>query len=97
MRNRGLFFVIGGVAGVLVVRGFFLDTLEEIGWRLFWEGIKRGEIMNLDTVLQSATFAKSLVGFLIGGFLGICIGQKMRKPVSSRGNLDGEKESEKDD
>ncbi len=62
-----LSFCIGGIVGVALVRAFFLDTLEEIGWRMFWEGIGNGRTMDLGMVVQSATFAKCLVGFLIGG------------------------------
>lgn len=75
-------FIIGGIIGILVVRGFFLDTFEEIGWRLFWEGIIRGESMNSETVLKSATFTKSLAGFIIGGFVATFLWPKLRKADS---------------
>lgn len=72
-----LLFIVGGIFGVLVVRGFLLDSLQEIGWRLFWGGLSNGEMMDIGMVFESATFAKCLVGFIIGGlafgFVGINI------------------------
>lgn len=83
MKNKALYFVIGGIVGVFIVRGFFFDTLEGIGWRLFWEGVKRGEGMNLETILNSATFAKTLAGFLIGGMIATFIDHKIRQPSTA--------------
>jgi hypothetical protein len=58
---------IGGILGVLLVRVFFLDGIEEIGWRIFWEGLGNGRMMNFGAVVQSSTFAKCLAGLVIGG------------------------------
>jgi len=60
-------FTFGGLLGVLLVRAFFLDLMEQMGWRMFWEGLGHGESMNWGMVLQSTTFAKSLAGFLLVG------------------------------
>ena len=38
------FVLIGAVIGLLVVRGFFLDPVEEAGWRIFWDALFRGHI-----------------------------------------------------
>jgi hypothetical protein len=58
---------IGGILGVLLVRALFLDGIEEIGWRIFWEGLGNGRMMNFGAVVQSSTFAKCLAGLVIGG------------------------------
>jgi hypothetical protein len=58
---------IGGIVGVVLVRAFFLDRVEEIGWRIFWEGFGNGRTMDFGVVVQSATFAKCLAGLVIGG------------------------------
>jgi hypothetical protein len=76
MEKRGRLitsFCIGGIVGVVLVRGFFLDALEEIGWRMFWEGIGNGRTMDLGMVMQSATFAKCLAGLMIGGAVGVLV------------------------
>ena len=74
MQNRARLVVslcVGGIVGVLLVRAFFLDPIEELGWRMFWEGIGNGRSMDLGMVVQSATFVKCVAGLVIGGALGI--------------------------
>ena len=61
---------IGGIVGVVLVRALFLDRVEEIGWRIFWEGIGNGRVMDFGVVVQSTTFVKCLAGLLIGGAAG---------------------------
>jgi len=76
MSRRTWFIVsacVGGVLGVLLVRALFLDPIEEIGWRMFWEGIFHGEIMDLGSVVQSTTFLKCLAGFVLGGGAGVLL------------------------
>lgn len=68
-----LLFIAGGILGVLIVRGFFLNPLQEIGWRLFWTQLAEGNMMDVDLVFKSATFAKCLAGFIIGGFIVISL------------------------
>ena len=70
-------FMIGGVVGVVLVRAFFLNGLEELGWRLFWEGFLNGHLMNLGDVLNSSTFWKVFFGFLLCGFGGVLISQRV--------------------
>lgn len=62
-----LAFLLGGIVGVCVIRAFFLDPIEQMGWTMFWEGLGHGEVMNLGAVVQSATFLKCLTGFLLVG------------------------------
>ena len=78
-RAKVLIALAGAILGVLIVRGFFLDPVEELGWRMFWEGAARGQTMNLETVLRSSTFAKSLVGFVLGGVSGLGVSALMKK------------------
>ena len=48
-----LFFLIGGIIGVLIVRGFFFDNMEEIAWRLFWSGLSKGKTYSLIRLIPS--------------------------------------------
>lgn len=74
MQNRTrsvIWLCVGGVVGVLLVRAFFLDPIEELGWRMFWEGIGNGRTMDLGMVVRSATFAKCLAGLVLGAGSGL--------------------------
>jgi hypothetical protein len=68
--SKTLAFLIGGVIGVAVIRAFFLDTIEELGWRMFWRALGEGGSMDLGRVLNSSTFTKCMLGFLAGGGAG---------------------------
>ncbi|SPF48736.1 exported hypothetical protein [Candidatus Sulfotelmatobacter kueseliae] len=83
-------FCIGGIVGVVLVRAFFLDGLEEFGWRMFWEGLGNGRMMDPGMVLQSTTFLKCVGGLVIGGALGALITHmrwnKVPKQAGSHGD-----------
>lgn len=68
--------MIGAAFGLLVVRGFFLDPAEEIGWRVFWDALFRGHIgiRGIREVVGSATFAKSMLGIGVGAVAGYMAG-----------------------
>jgi hypothetical protein len=73
MKMKKIYFVlIGAVFGLLVVRGFFLDPAEEIGWRIFWDALFRGHIgmRGIREAAGSATFAKSMLGVGVGAVAG---------------------------
>ncbi len=59
--------LIGMVVGLLVVRGFMLDSAEEIGWRIFWQAFANGNIgaSEVGHIADSATFAKVVIGSLL--------------------------------
>lgn len=59
--------LIGGIIGILLVRLFFLDPIEEIAWDMFWSGLGNGRMMDLEIVFTSETFAKCAGGFAIAG------------------------------
>lgn len=67
-----IFVVVGAMVGLLLVRVFMLDTIEEIGWRMFWDALFKGNISTrgIRMVFESATFTKSVIGMAAGGFLG---------------------------
>lgn len=67
-----IFVVVGAVVGLLLVRVFMLDTIEEIGWRMFWDALFKGNISTkgIRMVFESATFTKSAIGMVVGGILG---------------------------
>jgi hypothetical protein len=68
-----IFVVVGAVVGLLFVRGFMLDTIEEIGWRMFWEAIFKGNFSTrgLRMAIESATFTKSAIGMIVGSVIGL--------------------------
>ena len=74
------FVLIGAVVGLLVVRGFFLDPVEEAGWRIFWDALFRGHIgmRGIREAMGSATFAKSMVGVGVGAVAGYIASNKMK-------------------
>jgi hypothetical protein len=67
---------------MLLVRAFFLDPVEELGWRMFWSGIGNGSLMDLSVVVHSTTFTKCACGFAVVG-LGAALGTWLgfRKPA----------------
>jgi hypothetical protein len=78
-------FSFGGLLGVLLVRALFLDPFEQMGWTMFWEGLGRGEGMNWGVVLQSATFLKCLMGFvLVGAAAGVGVYRKQKQGLSTK-------------
>ncbi|MGH8580557.1 MAG: hypothetical protein ACREVK_10730 [Gammaproteobacteria bacterium] len=78
IQMKAMFGIAGVALGLLVVRGFMLDPVEEIGWRMFWHELFQGNIGTdeLGEVFKSATFVKSLVGTLVGGALGLVVAVK---------------------
>jgi len=67
-----VFAVVGAVVGLLLVRGFMLDPIEEIGWRMFWNALFKGNFSTkgIRMVFESAAFTKSAVGMVAGRILG---------------------------
>jgi hypothetical protein len=73
---KKLLLIVGGaVIGLMVVRAFMLDPIEEMGWSMFWEAFFNGRMSSQDMgmVLQSATFMKLLIGTFVGGFVGFIV------------------------
>jgi hypothetical protein len=68
-----IFVVVGAVVGLLFVRAFMLDTIEEIGWRMFWDALLKGNFSTrgLRIAIESSTFTKSVIGMAAGGGLGL--------------------------
>ena len=81
---RVVFTLAGAIIGLMIVRSFMFDQIEELGWRMFWDAFLHGRLGERDMgmVFQSATFMKSLVGLILGGVLGLSIA---RKQFSSSG------------
>jgi len=80
-----IFAVVGALIGLLLVRSFMLDTFEEIGWRMFWDALFKGNISTkgIGRVLQSATFTKSVIGMAVGGIIGLLISTRLPTAKSS--------------
>jgi hypothetical protein len=68
-----IFTIVGCIAGILIIRGFYLDPIEELGWRMFWEEYHKGSV-NWEIVKSSSTYQKCVTGGVIGGFIGLFIG-----------------------
>ena len=72
--NSGNFLggIIGGIIGVGLVYKFWFDPIEYMGWELFWSSVKSYGLHAADIkmALHSSTFHKSLLGFVVGYFLG---------------------------
>jgi hypothetical protein len=66
-----LFALLGAIIGVAVVRMFFLNNIQVMGWKLFWNNLASLNFDMFKNAFESATFGRSVLGFLIGGFLGI--------------------------
>lgn len=65
-------FGIFGVVSALSVRGFFFNEMDEYAWDGFWATILSGGQYGWHMVshfLLSATAAKLLAGFMVGGLL----------------------------
>ncbi|ROZ64572.1 hypothetical protein [Ramlibacter sp. WS9] len=69
--------LLGFVLGVVVVRAFMLDNVEELGWRIFWSEVQGGRAGELGNVASSATFLKCFVGGIVGAALGGFVGERM--------------------
>ena len=78
--KRVFYILAGAVFGLLIVRGFFLDPVEEVGWRIFWEALFRGHISmrGMKEVVGSATFAKSMLGITVGAVVGYIASGKVK-------------------
>lgn len=50
MQMKAIAFLIGAIAGLLIVRAMFLDPLQVMGWNMFWNGLSNGELMNPEVV-----------------------------------------------
>ena len=66
--------LFGGVIGVAIVRFYFLNPLQIIGWNLFWQNLSHLNFDMFKLIFKSATFGKCLVGFLAGGAVGALAG-----------------------
>jgi hypothetical protein len=65
-----LFALVGAIIGVAMVRLFFLNSIQIMGWKLFWNNLASFDFSMFKNAFESATFGRSVLGFLIGGFLG---------------------------
>lgn len=74
-----VFMLVGAVVGLLLVRAFMLDAIEEIGWRLFWDALLNGHVSTsaIGKVLGSSTFTKSAIGMGVGAVLGLLAGRQL--------------------
>lgn len=71
--------LVGGIIGVAVVRMFFLNSFQIMGWKIFWNNLSKIQFDMLQNVFESATFGKCLLGFIIGGILGALADKMLKK------------------
>ena len=69
--------LVGMVFCVLIVRGFMLDGAEEVGWRIFWSELSRGNIDAIGQATGSATFAKVVIAAIVGLIAGGIVGERL--------------------
>jgi len=62
--------VIGGIIGVAVVRLFLLNSIQIIGWNLFWNNLSHFSFNSFKFIFKSETFLKCFFGFIIGAGAG---------------------------
>ena len=62
-------FILGGILGVIFVRAFLLNEVEQIGFTMVVNHLDRLSGSDFNTILNSSTFWKCFIGFLVGGFL----------------------------
>ena len=74
--NDTVRFFAGAFLGLLIVRGFFLDGVEELGFRVFLKVFFEGHMdaNGLGEIVQTATFMKFVAGFILGGTAGVLSG-----------------------
>ncbi len=68
-----LLIIAGGVIGVAVVRIFFLNSIQIMGWKLFWNNLSGIQLDMIKNLFESATFGKCLLGFITGGIAGAIV------------------------
>jgi drug/metabolite transporter (DMT)-like permease len=72
-RKKGLVELaelVGGVLGVVCVRLFLLNPIEEIGFSMVVNNPTRISSGDINTILHSTTFWKCVIGFLVGAIAG---------------------------
>ncbi len=77
-------FLLGGILGVAIVRLVFLDEVERLAFQIFWESIGKSQTgFTGEQILQSATFLKSLAGFVLTGVLALAVTLKAGRSSQS--------------
>lgn len=66
--------IIGAIVGVAVVKFFFLNSIQIIGWNLFWKSLSHLNFEMFKLIFKSETFKKCFIGALIGGGAGLITG-----------------------
>lgn len=75
--KKSLFVIIGLVLGVFLAKTILFTEVELIGWEYFWDSLNHGHIDKNDIkeiVLKSTTFHKSVLGAVLGGWIGSYVG-----------------------
>ncbi len=86
---KKVLLIIGAIVGVIIVRAFFLDPIQEMGWGIFWNGLSEGELMDVEMLFQSKTFLKCVVGAVAGGVIGLLLGSAIQKSTSDEEKENG--------
>jgi len=75
--------LIGFITGLLIVRAFFLDPIQVIGWDIFWNNIFGAESdlirMNPEAVWGTKTFFKCAIGSSAGALFGLFAGSYLQE------------------
>lgn len=76
---RPLLAILGIVGGVVFARYAMFDTLDVVGWEMFWRSLDRGEPTSLRLVMNSAALWKCFGLALVGGLIGWTAGTPGKK------------------
>lgn len=80
MLRKILFLILGMIAGAVFVRAFILAGIEQIYFDAIIESIKQGKHWSdsgIEMLINSDTFAKTVMGAIIGGLTSIIVLSKL--------------------
>lgn len=85
---RIIFLILGVVIGIIIVREFVLVGFEQVYFDAVLESIQQGKSWSdrgIEMLVNSDTFAKSMVGAVIGGLVGlIALPKLFNKKIDSK-------------
>ena len=71
---RIIFLILGVAIGIIIVRAFILVGFEQVYFDAIIDSIQQGKYWSdkgIEMLVNSDTFAKSMVGAVIGGLIGL--------------------------
>jgi hypothetical protein len=74
--KKTIWFVVGAIIGVFLVRELYFNPVNHLAWDMFWEGImeqRKVDYQSIDysVLFSSQTFLITSAGFFMGGAVGV--------------------------